>query len=79
MSSVAWGARSTPALRTSRAALTDLGGRDWQHLDDAVMSVVYPDHCPPEHTSSDPLSDRLNAAFSVLERHAALPAGLRHY
>lgn len=79
MNWVAWGVRWTPTLRASRAALTGLGGRDRRHVDDAVMSVVYPDHFPPESTSSDLLSDQLNAAFSVLERHAALPAGPRHY
>ena len=79
MNWVGCGVRSAPALGPSRGALTDLGGRDWQHLDDAVMSVVYPDQFSPERTSSDPPSDQLNAAFSVLERHAALPAGLRHY
>jgi hypothetical protein len=67
------------AWRQHRAALTDLGGKDWQSVDDAVMELVYPDHFPPERPSSNPLPDRMDEAFIVLERQAALTAQLRHY
>ena len=61
------------AWREHRAALTDLGGEDWRHLDDAVMSLVFPEQYPTEQPSSNPLTDRMDRAFLVLERHADLP------
>jgi hypothetical protein len=67
------------AWRAHRAALTDLGADAWHTLDSAVMQLVYPDHFPPEIPSSNPLLDRMDLAFIVLERYATLPAGLRYY
>jgi hypothetical protein len=67
------------AWRVHQAALTDLGADDWHTLDGAVMQLVHPDHFPPERSSSNPPPDRMDLAFSVLERHATLPATLRHY
>jgi hypothetical protein len=67
------------AWRQHRAALTDLGADDWQCLDDAVMSIVYPEQHPPGRPSGNPLTPHMDNAFFVLERHADLPPSLRHY
>jgi hypothetical protein len=65
------------AWREHRAALVDLGQKDWSSIEDAVMAPVYPDLQPPRRPESH--NSVLEKACGVLEPHAGLPREMRGF
>ena len=65
------------AWREHRAALADLGDREWSAIEQAVMAIVYPELEPPRPPDSH--SATLERALALLEPHAALPRDLRGF
>lgn len=65
------------AWREHRAALVDLGQRDWSSIEDAVMVAVYPEMQPPRRPESH--NSALEKACAVLEPYAGLPQDMRGF
>lgn len=65
------------AWREHRAALADLGDREWSAIEQAVMAIVYPELEPPRPPDSH--NATLERAPALLEPHAALPRDLRGF
>jgi hypothetical protein len=65
------------AWREHRAALVDLGDKEWRAVEHAVMAIVYPECELPRHPDSH--NATLELALALLEPHTALPRGLRGF